>query len=161
MFLLLLFDRKARGIELEAQCALRMYLPTITSWTESQTLKNVLRYKPMLKTLDTFGNCQRPVLSLDVSQHMHNITNLWKFEIDWSSELRDNYERKNTLVTLSCVLSDAWFREPQILNLRSRNQIRGELLLSRKQRRFRGSRFSQCFILSTSAHYSLPSEGLY
>ena len=29
-----------------------------------------------LKTLDTFGNCQRPVFSLGVSQYMHKITNL-------------------------------------------------------------------------------------
>ena len=30
-------------------------------------------------TVDTFGNCQRPVFSLGVSQHMHKITNLCKF----------------------------------------------------------------------------------
>ena len=35
---------------------------------------------------------------------MHKITNLWKFELDWSSELQDNYERKTKLVTGSCVL---------------------------------------------------------
>ncbi len=64
-----------------------------------------------LKTLDTFGNCQRPVFSLGVSQHMHKITNLWKFELNWSSELRNNNGTKNTLVTRSCVLSDAWFRD--------------------------------------------------
>ena len=29
-----------------------------------------------LKALDTIGNCQRPVFSLGVSQHMHIITNL-------------------------------------------------------------------------------------
>ena len=34
---------------------------------------------------------------------MHKTTNLWKFELDWSSELQD--ERKNTLVTQSCVTS--------------------------------------------------------
>ena len=113
-----------------------------------------------LKTVDTIGNCQRPVFSLGVSQHMHKITNLWKFELDWSSELRDNYERKKhpchtKLCAFRCLIS-----RPQILNLRSRNQIRGKLLLSRKLRHFRGSRFSQCFILSTSPHYSLPSEVL-
>ena len=37
-----------------------------------------------LKTLDTIGNCQRPVFSLGVSQHMHKITNLWKFKLNWS-----------------------------------------------------------------------------
>ena len=57
------------------------------------------------------GNCQRPVFSLGVSQHMHKITNLWTFELNWSSNLRDNNERKNTLVTRSCVLSDGWFQD--------------------------------------------------
>jgi hypothetical protein len=64
-----------------------------------------------LKTLDTIGNCQRPVFSLRVSQHMHKTTNLWKFELNRSSKLRDNSERKNTLVTGSCVLLDASFRD--------------------------------------------------
>ena len=45
-------------------------------------------------------------------------------------------------------------------NLRSRNQIREKLCLCRKLHYFRGSRFSQCFILSTSPHNSLPSEVL-
>ena len=39
---------------------------------------------------------------------------------------------------------------PQMLNLRSQNQIRGKLLLSRKVLDLRGSRFLQCFILPTS-----------
>ena len=30
---------------------------------------------------------------------MHKITNLWKFELNWSSKLRENDGRKNTLVT--------------------------------------------------------------
>ena len=43
---------------------------------------------------------------------MHKKTNLWKFELNQLSKLRDNNnERKNTLVTQSCVLSDAWFRD--------------------------------------------------
>ena len=65
----------------------------------------------VLKTLDTIGNCQRPVISLVVSQHtcMHKITSLCKFEVNWSSKLRDNYERKITLLTRSCALSDARF----------------------------------------------------
>ena len=52
----------------------------------------------VLKTLDTIGNCRRPVFSLGVSQHMYKITNLWKFELNWSSKLRDIKARKNTLV---------------------------------------------------------------
>ena len=48
-------------------------------------------------TLDASGNCQRPVFSIGVSQHMHKITNIWKFKLDWSSKLRDNNERKTPL----------------------------------------------------------------
>ena len=101
-----------------------------------------------LKTVDTIGNCQRPVSSVAVSQHyMHKITTLWKFEFDWSSELRDNYEIKKhpcqtKLCAFRCLIS-----RPQVVNLRSWNQIRGKWLLSQKLRHFRGSSFSQCFIL--------------
>ena len=45
---------------------------------------------------------------------MQKITNLWKFELNRSSKLRDDNERKITLVTRSCVLSDAWFRDLKI-----------------------------------------------
>ena len=47
-----------------------------------------------LKERYGFGNCQRPVFSLGVSQHKHKITNLWKFGLNWSSKLRENDERK-------------------------------------------------------------------
>ena len=89
-----------------------------------------------LKTVDTIGTCN---IVKDQSSHllylnvMHKITTLWKFQLNRSSKLRDNKERKNTLVTRSCVLSEAWFRDLKLIaNLRSRNQIRGKLLLSRK-----------------------------
>ena len=59
-----------------------------------------------LKGRYTFGNFQRPVSSLGVSHYKHKITNLWKFELNWSSELRENDERKNTLVGQICVLSE-------------------------------------------------------
>ena len=64
-----------------------------------------------LKTVDTIGNCQRLAFTVGVSQHMHKTTNLWKFEVDRSSNLRDNNERKNTLVTRSFVRLDGWFRD--------------------------------------------------
>ena len=118
------------------------------------------RASTCLKTLETIGNCQRPVFSLGVSQHMHKITNLGKFKLNRSSKLRDNYKRKKhpshrKLCAFRCLIS-----RPQILNLRSQNQISGNILLSQKLLHFRGSRFSQCFILSTSPHYSLPSKVL-
>ena len=98
-------------------------------------LKNSL--KCLLKTVDTIGNCQRQVFSLGVSQHMHKITNLWKFELNWSLKLRDNNERKNTLVMKMKLCHEVVCFKilgfgTQILNLRSQNQIHGKLLLSRK-----------------------------
>ena len=77
---------------------------------KKETNKHLLE-SPLLKTLDTIGDCQKPVFSIDVAHHMHKLTNLWKFELNWSSKLQDNNERKNTLVTQSFVLSDAWFRD--------------------------------------------------
>ena len=60
----------------------------------------------ILKAVDTIGNCQRLAFTVGISQHMHKIANLWKFELNRSSNLRDNNERKNTLVTRSCVRLD-------------------------------------------------------
>ena len=56
-------------------------------------------YSVDLKTVDTIGSCQTPVFSLAVSQHMHKITNL---ELDLSSELRENYDRKIHPCTRNC-----------------------------------------------------------
>ena len=78
----------------------------------------------LLKTLDTIGNCQRPVFSLCVSQPMHTITNLCKFEPDWSSEKKNCHTK---MCAFRCLI---W--RPQILNLRSRNQISEKILLSWK-----------------------------
>ena len=129
------------------------------SWLWMSESGNGPYYQFNLKTLDTIDNCQRPVFSLGVSQHMHKITNLWKFELNWLSKLWDNNERKKhpchtKLCAFRCLIS-----RPQILNLRSPNQICGKILLSRKLLHFRGSHFSQCFILSTSPHYLVPSKG--
>ena len=56
--------------------------------------------------MDTFGNCQRPVFSTDVSKHMHKITSLSKFQLNWSSNLQENNERKYHPYALLCELSD-------------------------------------------------------
>ena len=108
-----------------------------------------------LKTLDTIGDCQRPVYSLGVSQQMHKITNLWKFELSWLCEVARYKWKKKTPLSHHGRTKLCAFR-----CLRSWNQIREKLFLSWKLRYFRGSCFSQCFILSTSPHYSLPSKFL-
>ena len=114
-----------------------------------------------LKAVDTIGNCQRLAFTVSVSQHMHKITNLWKFQLNRSSKLRDNNERtKHPCHTKLCLFRWLILR-PQVLNLRSRNQIRGKLLLSRKLWHFRGSRFSQWFIPSNSPHFLSPRKVLW
>ena len=79
---------------------------------------------------------------------MHQITNLWKFELNWSSKLRDNNGRRNTLVTRNCVLSDAWFRI----------QSPGKLLLSPKVCYFRGSLFLTMFYTINSSPLLVINE---
>ena len=67
---------------------------------------------------------------------MHKITNLWKFELIRSSKLRDINERKRHHCHTKLHAFWSLISRPQILNLRSRNQIRGKLLLSRKLRHY-------------------------
>ena len=117
-------------------------------------LLNCSHVKGALKAVDTIGNCQRLASTVGVSQRMHKITNLQKFELNRSKNLRDNNERKkHPCHTKLCAFRSVISR-PQDLNLRSRNQIREKLLLSQKLWHFRGSCFSQFFIPLTPPHYS-------
>ena len=136
------------------------FQPSRSTRASAKIESNSTTCKLQLKAEDTIGNCQRLAFTVGVSQHMHKITNLSKLELNRSMNLRDNKERNNTIVTRSCVRLDGWFRDLRFLNLRSRNQIREKLLPSRKLWHFRGSRFSQCFIPSTSPHYSSPRKVL-
>ena len=62
-----------------------------------------------------FCNYQRPVFSLGRSQHMHKITNLRKFKLNyWSSNCEKIVEEKKHPCCTSCVLSDAWFRDLEV-----------------------------------------------
>ena len=112
-----------------------------------------------LKAVDTIGSCQRLAFTVGVSQHMHKITNLWKFELNRSSKLGDNNEkRKHPGHTKLCPFR--WLiSRPQVLNLVSKSNS-WKKLLSRKLWHFRGSRFSQRFIPSTPPHYSSPRKVL-
>ena len=65
----------------------------ITSYTQLQA-----RY--------SFSNRQRPVSSLGVSQHMHQITKLWKFKLSWSLKMQVNSEEEKKTLLRRCV----WFQ---------------------------------------------------
>ena len=113
-------------------------------WTNKERCLN-------LKTLDTVGNCQRPVFSHGVSQHMHKITNLWKFELNWSLKLLDNYERKNTLVTRNTCFQMLGF---ETSNSKSEVSKSNSWKITSFSKNYN---FSQCFILSTALHCSITS----
>ena len=97
---------------------------------------------------------KRPVFSLGVSQHVHTITNLWKFELNKLEIGRRMCEiimKEKTPLSHEVV---CFISRPRDLILRSRNQIRGKLFLSRKL--LQRKPFLTMFIL-TAPHYSFPS----
>ena len=86
------------------------------------------------KTLDTIGNCQRPVLSLVVSQiciksqTCENLSSIGR----WSCEIIMK-EKTPLPPEVVCFIPLRWLiSRPQILNLRSQNLIRGKLLFFSK-----------------------------
>ena len=141
-------------LQIDSKSDFLIYFSSALNTVESITPTGVL------KAVDTIGDCQRLAFTVGVSQHMHKITNLWKFELNRSSNIRDNNERrKHPCHTKLCAFR--WLiSRPQVLNVRSLNQIRGKLLLSPKLWHFRGSCFSQCFIPPTSPHYLSPRKVL-
>ena len=54
------------------------------NYKRQAAIKQSLPYKLIgLKTVDTISRRQRLAFTVSVSQHMHKITNLWKFELNW------------------------------------------------------------------------------
>ena len=103
------------------------------------------RSSEQLNILDTFGSCQRPVSPLSVSQHVHYSQNNKSVKI-WTLGRRSYeiiMEEKTPLSHEVVCFTKCLISGPQNLILKSRNQIRGKLLLFRKLRYFRGSRFSK------------------
>ena len=132
--------------------------PTLRRGSLSLGNSTLLNLIDCFKALDTFGNCQRPDFSLGVSQYLHKIANLRKFELNWLSELRENNGRNNTHVP-SCVRSDAWFRDLSWdLKINSNILVRNYLFLKNYITSEGAISFSQCVILSTALHCLLPSK---
>ena len=83
--------------------------------------------KVSFKTLDTLGNCRRPVFSLGVSQHMHkkqtckNLSSIcrWSCEIVMKKKTPLSHHGHTKLFDFRCLIS-----RPQILNLRSQIEIK-------------------------------------
>ena len=96
------------------------HVPNVFHWKKKIKKKSRISYQmSLLKTVDTIGNCQTPVFSLGESQQKHKITNLWKFELNWSLKLRDNNERKKhpcymKLCAFRCLIS-----KPEVLKSNS------------------------------------------
>ena len=117
----------------------------------------VVKHCGVLKTLDTIGNCQRQVFSLRVSQHMHKLTNCGNL----SSICRQSCEivmKETTPLSGKVVCVQMLYFETSNSKSEATKSKSWNIILSRKLHHFSGSRFSQCFIPSTSPHYSLPSK---
>ena len=95
-----------------------------------------------------FGNYQRSVFSLAVSQHKHKITSLSKFELNRSLKLREKTPLLEEFVCFQIRIKDFQL------------EVFYCLPLSQKPQYFRGSRFPQCFILPTPPKCLLPSQFL-
>ena len=102
-----------------------------------------------IKPLDMLGNCQRPVFSLGVSQHMHTKQACENLSSIWSSN--NNEEKTHLLYKFVCfeveIKAFSWSEK---------------IPVSQALCYFRGSPFSQCVnILSTAlCCSSLPSKFL-
>ena len=77
------------------------------------TMIGQLLVKVLLRHCALYTYCHRPVFSLGVSQHMHKITNLWTFLLNWSSKMQDNNEGKKhacgtTLFASGCLIKGFW-----------------------------------------------------
>ena len=114
----------------------------------------VFQLGSLVKALDTFGNCQRPVFSFGVSQHMHKIINLWTFELIWSSKMEENNDRKKQSCRTSCLLSDAWNRDLCWgIEFSSHILVRNHIFL-RNYVTSQGAVFTMLYTI----HFSLPSK---
>ena len=114
-------------------------------------------YPTPSEALNTFGNCQRPVFSLGVNQHVYKLpVEIWT---QWSSELRANNGRKtpfshklcafrclNLIPQLRCrILFKYFFENYSFL----KNYVTSE-----------GAVCLQCVILLTALHCSLQNKCL-
>ena len=85
-------------------------------------------------------------------------TNLWKFGLNWSSKLQEIKKRKEKNALFPhLVCFQMYYKRLQLKYLII---LCDKFSLSKKNCYFRGSRFSQCFILSTALPYSLPTKFL-
>ena len=129
-------------------------------WSDLPLNRNVLS-KQCLKTVDTIGNCQRLVFSLCVSKHMHKITNLWKFELNWSSKLRDMNEIKKTPLSHEVVCFHMLDFETSNSKLEVSKSKSWKITFFLKTTSLQREPFLTIFYtINLSPLYSLPSEVL-
>ena len=92
---------------------------------------------------------------------MHIITKLWKFGLNRSSA-RAQWKKEHPCCITLCAYSRCTIKgfSYSLCYCYLFYYLSEKLPLCQKLHYFRGSRFSQCFIPSTSPHYLLPSKFL-
>ena len=104
IYAVIIFSQLQWSIEFKlSQVVYLLRMLRSTNMKKNWSLTNIKSVPVPLKAVDTIGNCQRLAFTVCVPQYMHKITNLWKFELNRSSKLRNNSARKFTLVSQSCV----------------------------------------------------------
>ena len=130
---------------------------TLLTFSGSEFLKGFLVQNHdtcFVTALDTFGNCQRPVFSLGVSQHGHKITNLWIGRRSCKRIMEEKTLLSHKLCAFRCLLS-----RPHLRSLNQLKYFSEKLILSQKLHYFRaGEPFLTLFFISIALHCLLPSQ---
>ena len=126
-FIITTFQKRRQGVRPRGEQSLSVQQGALQPISRNARINSRVRMSKNSPTHKDTGH-YKLVIVKDQSSHLlflniYIITNLWKFELNWLSKVRDNNERKNILVLCAfrCL-----FSRPQILNLKSRNKIRGK-----------------------------------
>ena len=113
----------------------------------------VLVYRAFIKGSGHYRCCQRLAFTVGVSQHMHKMLNCENLSSIGHRTCEIIMKQKIPLSHEVVCVSIVDFKTSKYNSEVSKSNS-WKLLLSRKLRHLRGSHFLQCFIPSTSPHYS-------
>ena len=117
----------------------------------------LLNLSSYLKALDTIGKCQRPVFSFGVSSHMHKKQTCENLNTIGGRSCEIIMKEKTPLSHGVVCFQLLDFETSKFNSDVSKSNSWKITSFSKTIRYFRGSRFSQCFILTTARHCLLPS----
>ena len=108
--------------------------------------------------IKNWGN-SRPIFSLGVARHMHKITNLWKFELNWLSKLimEEKTQLSHDVVCFQMLDFGTSKSNYEVLKSNSNSLVENYFFL-KNYTTSKGAVSQNVFILSTVLHCLLPSK---